>query len=146
MNSPFSQPETASLPAAWGLLFLDCSLLRLDIKSRCYIPEFSNANLWSLHLIAFNIDWSFTSHDFFSMLIEQLINLENLKVRTENLKFWAGQLDRVMLLTYAWWVSNPVDDCLQRQIVLSTLVTTLLFNIAFYLLLIWLQTLVAIES
>ena len=47
--------------------------------------------------IALNIDWSwniFTSHNFCSMLIEQLIDLE--KVRTDNLKFRTDLRDRVM--------------------------------------------------
>ena len=58
-------------------------LLRLNIKARHEISEFLNANLWSIRLIAFNIDWSwniFTSHNFCLLLIEQLIDLE--KIRT----------------------------------------------------------------
>ena len=58
-------------------------LFKLNIKARHEEREFLNANLWSIHLIAFNIDWNcnfFTLHNFFSMLIEQLIDLE--KVRT----------------------------------------------------------------
>ena len=31
---------------------------KLNIKARHEIPEFLNANLWSIHLIAFDIDWS----------------------------------------------------------------------------------------
>ena len=51
----------------------------------------------SLHLIAFNIDWSwniFFSHNFCSMLIEQLIDLERLK--SDNLKIRTDIWDRVM--------------------------------------------------
>ena len=33
-------------------------LLRLNIKARHDIPEFLNANLLSMHLIAFDVDWS----------------------------------------------------------------------------------------
>ena len=33
-------------------------LLRLNTKARHKIPEFLNANHWSTHFIAFNIDWS----------------------------------------------------------------------------------------
>ena len=61
------------------------------------IREFLNANLWSIYLIAFDIDWSwniFTLHNFCSMLIEQLINLE--KVKTDNLKFRTDLRGRVM--------------------------------------------------
>ena len=70
---------------------------KLNIKARHEIREFLNANLWSIHLIAFDIDWSwniFTLHNFCSMLIEQLIDLE--KVRTDNLKFRTDLRDRVM--------------------------------------------------
>ena len=56
-------------------------------------------------------------------------------------------------MSYGWLVGNTVDDCLQRQIakkksklVLSTLVTAWLSNIAFHLLSIWLQTLGTIDS
>ena len=69
-----------------------------------------DANLWSIHLIAFCIDWSwniFTLHNFCLLLVEQLIDLEN--VRTENLKFRTD-------LHYGWLASNTVDDCLQWQI------------------------------
>ena len=62
-----------------------------------------------------------------------------------------------MRSSYGWLVSNTVDECLQRQIaqkienqksklVLSTLVTSWLSNIAFHLRPIWLQSLVAIDS
>ena len=67
----------------------------MNIKARHEIPEFLNANLWSIHLIAFDIDWSwnnFTAHKFCSMLIEQLIDLEN--VRTDNLKLMTDLRDR----------------------------------------------------
>ena len=70
---------------------------KLNIKARHQIREFLNANLRSIHLIAFDIDWSwniFTSHNFCSMFIEQLIDLE--KVRTDNLKFRTDLGDRVM--------------------------------------------------
>ena len=75
-------------------------LLRLNIQARHEIPEFLsilNANLWSIHLIAFDIDWNwnvFTSHMFSSLLIEQLTDLE--KVRIQNLKFKTDLPDRVM--------------------------------------------------
>ena len=42
-------------------------LFKLNIKARHEIPEFLNANLWLIHLITFNIDWSwniFTLHNF----------------------------------------------------------------------------------
>ena len=63
-------------------------MLKLNIKSRHYIPEFLTANLLLKHVIALDIDWSwknFTSHNFCSSPIEQLIDLE--KLRIENLKF-----------------------------------------------------------
>ena len=43
-------------------------------------------------------------------MIEQLIDLEN--VKTENLNFRINLRDRVM----RWLVCNTVDDCLQSQI------------------------------
>ena len=55
----------------------------------------------------------FTLHKFYSMLIEQLIDLE--KVRTDNLKFRTDLGDR-RRSSYGWLVSNTVDKCLQRQI------------------------------
>ena len=72
-------------------------LFKLNIKARYRIPEFLNENLWSIHFVAFNIDWSwnmFTLHNFCSMLIEHLVDLE--KVRTENLKFRIDFQDQVM--------------------------------------------------
>ena len=53
---------------------------------------------YMIHLIAFDTDWSwnfFTLHNFCSLLIEQLIDLE--KVRTDNLKFRTNLLDQVMV-------------------------------------------------
>ena len=47
------------------------------------------------------------------MLIEQLIDLEN--VRAENLKL-RTVLDLVMALMGGWLFNHTVDDCLQRQI------------------------------
>ena len=133
-------------PPATDFLVYRTVVLRffnLNIKARHEIPEFLNVNLWSIHLIAFDIDLSwniFTSHKFCSLLIEQLINLE--KVRTENLKFRTDL--RSSRLSYGWLVSNTVHNCLQRQIakkitnrktklVLSTLVTTWLSNTEFHL-------------
>ena len=85
------------------------------------------------------------------MLIEQLIYLE--KVRTDNLKFRTDLRDRVM---DGWSVTQEMNVYKGRllkkssnrksKLVLSTLVTTWLSNIAFHLQLIWLQTLIAIDS
>ena len=116
--------------------------------------EFLNTNLWSLHLIAFNIDWSwntFTLHNFCSMLIKQLIYLE--KVRTDNLKFGTDLRDQVM---DGWSVTQQMHVCKGRllkkssnqklKLILSTLITTWLSSITFHLQSIWLQTLVVIKS
>ena len=134
MTRRFSQPWTNFLGA--GLSFLDCS----GRISRPDTIHQNNANLWSIHLIALDMDWSwniFTSHNFCSILIEQLIDLE--KVKSENLKF------RIDLRDYGWLVSNIVDDCLsmlknssnwKSKLVLSTLLslfTTWISNIAFHL-------------
>ena len=104
--------------------------LSLNIKARHDIPEFLTANLSSIHVIAFDIDWKrniFSSHNLFAqycwMLIKQLINLR--KVRTENLKF-RTESDR----------SSKSNGCL----------VSYTSNIAFHLRPIWLQTLVAIDS
>ena len=88
--------------ATCNRLFFACrivvlGLFKLNIKARHKIREFLNANLWSIHFIAFDIDWSwniFTLHNFCSMLIEQLIDLE--KVRTDNLKFRTDLWEWVM--------------------------------------------------
>ena len=83
------------------------------------------------------------------MLIEQLIE----KVRTENLKFRADLRD---LFMDGWLVTQQMivhkgrllkkSQTRKSKLVLSRLVTTWLSNIAFFLRLIWLQTLVAIDS
>ena len=64
-------------------------LLRLNIKASHDIPKFLIANLWSIHLLAFYIDWSWKISllTFFaqcSLSCSSTVNLE--KVRTENLK------------------------------------------------------------
>ena len=72
-------------------------LFKLNIKAGHEIRKFFSANLKSINLSAFDIDWSwiiFTVHNFCSLLIEQLIDLE--KVRTDYLKFRTDLLDRVM--------------------------------------------------
>ena len=72
-------------------------LFMLNINARHVIRDVFNANLWSIHIFAFYIDWSwniFTLHIFCSMLIEQLVDLE--KVRTDKLKFRTDLRDRVM--------------------------------------------------
>ena len=67
--------------------------IRLNIKARHEKRdlEFLNANPWLIHLIIFNIDWSWnilTLHNFCSMLIKQLshwpenVRSDNLKIRT----------------------------------------------------------------
>ena len=38
--------------------FVILELLKLNIKARQEIPEFMTANPLSIHLIAFDIDWS----------------------------------------------------------------------------------------
>ena len=129
-------------------------LFKLNIKARHKIRELLNANLWSIHFIAFYIDWSwniFTLHNFCSMLIEQLIDLE--KVRTENLKFRTDLRDQVMdgwsvtqwMIVYKGRLLKKSSNQ-KSKLVLSTLVTTWLSNISFHLLQIWLETLVAINS
>ena len=103
---------------------------------------------------ACNIDlcWNiFTLHNFCSLLIEQLINLE--KVRTGILKFRTDLWDRVM---DGWSVTQQMivykDNLLKKssnwklKLVLSTLVTTCLSNITFHLLPVSLPTLDAIVS
>ena len=84
---------------AYRTVVLDYSswISRPESAARHEIPEFLYANLWSIHLDAFDIDWSWnilTLHNFCSLLIEQLIDLE--KVRTKNLKFRTDLRDRVM--------------------------------------------------
>ena len=82
-------------------------LLSLNIKARHYISKFLNANLWSIHFIALDIDCPLhikilkrkpLINTFYCIRhrlpIEQLIKLE--KVRTENLKFRTDLWDRLM--------------------------------------------------
>ena len=91
-------PAIAFLRAEISSRIVPLWLLRTIVKA---ISEFLSANLSefrileckSMHLIAFDIDWSwniFTSHNFCSLLID----LE--KVRTKNLKFRTDLQDRVM--------------------------------------------------
>ena len=62
-------------------------LLKLNINSRHYIPEFLTVNLL--------LSWkAFFSHNFCPLLVEQLIDLE--KLRTENLKFRTDLQDQEM--------------------------------------------------
>ena len=85
------------------------------------------------------------------MLIEQLIDLE--KVRTDNLKFRTDLRDRVL---GGWSVTlNKIvykgrllkkSSNRKAKLVLLTLVTTWLSNIAFHVLPIWLKNLVVIDS
>ena len=83
--------------------------------------------------------------------MEQLINLQT--VRTDNLKFRIDLQDQVM---DGWLVTQWMNDYKGRllkkssngklKLVLSTLVTTWLTNIAFHLRQIWLQTEVVTDS
>ena len=63
-NSP---PATDFLAYRTVILgFFNLNIKATDTKSH-NIPEFLNANLWPIHLITFNIDWSwniFTSHNW----------------------------------------------------------------------------------
>ena len=125
-------------------------LLRLNIKARHDLPELLDANLLSIHLIAFNGDlsWSiFTLHSFCSLLVEQLIDLRN--VRTEILKFRTDLQDQVIdgrsVTQYKGRLLKN-SSTQKSKLVLSTLVTTWLSNIAFHLQKIWLQTLVAVDT
>ena len=85
------------------------------------------------------------------MLIKQLINPR--KVKTEKLKFRTNLCYQVMdcwsvtqyMIVYKGRLLKKSSNCKSKS-VLSTLVSTLLSNIAFHLLLIWLHTLVAIGS
>ena len=139
----------------------NCSgwISRPESAARHDIPEFLNANLWSIHFIAFNIKWSWhimlALHNICSMLIKQLINLAEVdgeKVRTESLRFRTDLRDQVM---DGWSVTQKrivykgrllKNSSNQRsKLVLSTLVTTWHSNIAFCLRPFWLQTLVVID-
>ena len=66
-------------------------LLKLNIKARHYMQELLSPNLFSIFIVALDIDWScdiFSLHNFCSMLIEQLIEIRRIEnVRIENLKF-----------------------------------------------------------
>ena len=80
----------------------------------------------SIHLFAFNMDWTpiynwswntWTLHNFCSMLVEQLNNLE--KARTDNLtrKFRTDLWDQVMddwSVRHSRWLAW--DECLQKQV------------------------------
>ena len=71
-------------------------LLRLYIKTRHDIEEFLTANLWSIHLIAFDIDWSwniFTLHIFAKCSSSSSSASKKWEVRTWNL----GQIFEIWL-------------------------------------------------
>ena len=98
-----------------------------------------------------DIDWSWnisTLHNFCSILIEQLINLRKVKSYYSKLPVLSGTLKvRTICKIKLWWVSNTVHDCLHRQIAEKIKNWNLSCpNIAFHLLPIWVQTLVAINS
>ena len=89
-SNPGSQTHWYS---PWPLRHDICiDLLRKKLYITCHILQpgsswISRPNLFSVHIIALDIDLSwnvFNLYKFCSMLIEQLINLR--KVRTENLK------------------------------------------------------------
>ena len=79
--------------------FFDCRivivrLFKLNIKAR-QKPEFLTANLLSIHITAFEIDWThhwswifFSSQSFCSILIEKLINLRKVQkiIKSSNLQ------------------------------------------------------------
>ena len=72
------------------------SIIRLNIKARQDIPEFLTAHIYQYILSHWTMDkdWSwniFSLHNFFSMLIEQLINLK--EVKSENLNL--GQIFKI---------------------------------------------------
>ena len=100
------------------------------------------------------IDWSwniFTLHNFFSLLIKQLIDLEN--VKTDNLKFRTDLPYQVMdgcsvtlyMIVYKEKLLRTSSNR-NLKLDLSTLVTIWLSNITFHLRPICLQTLIAIDS
>ena len=85
------------------------------------------------------------------MLVKQLIYLE--KMRTENLKNRTDDWDPVMdCWSVTKWMIGYKDRLLKKssnrksKLILWTLITTWLSNIAFHLRPIWLQTFVAIDS
>ena len=90
-----------------GLSFSECSR---GISRPDNTREFLTSNLPLIHVITWDIDWSWNFSQciiFCSMLIEQLIksDIDLWKVRTENLKFRTGLGDWFILL-----VSKTVDD------------------------------------
>ena len=69
---------------------------KLNIKARHEIRELLNANLWSIHLISFNIDWSwniFTSHNFAQCSSSSSMTSKKWEVKTWNL----GQIFEIEL-------------------------------------------------
>ena len=79
------------------LLDFHFHFVQINIEVRQDIPEFLNANLLSIHIVALDIDWKwhvFSLHNFFSMLIMQVLNYR--KVRTEDLKVGTDLLDLVI--------------------------------------------------
>ena len=69
-------------------------LFKLNIKARHEITVFLNINIWSIHFIAFDLDWThwswniFTLLNFCSMLIKQLIDFK----KWELITWYLGQI------------------------------------------------------
>ena len=94
LNDLLYQRQCISQPGSWNLLFacriVVLRLLRLIIKARHDIPEFLYANLWSIHVFAFEIDWSwniFTSHNF-----QVLLNAHRVAHRPQKRENWGLEI------------------------------------------------------
>ena len=77
--------------------FCHSQIARVEDQGRTRYTRILTANLLSTHVIECDTDWNWIfscSHNFCSMLIEQLIDLR--KVRTDNLKSRTDLRDRVM--------------------------------------------------
>ena len=86
----------------WLVIFwvMDCCswIAQVEYQGHTLYTRILEANLWSVHLITFNIDWSwniFILHNFCSMLIKQVIDLKKWELRTWNL----GQISKIK-----WWM------------------------------------------
>ena len=95
--------DESSFLGTWNCFFacriVVLGLLRLNINAKHHIREFLNAMIDTSYRVRSGLKklhFSLSSQLFCSMLIEQLIDLEKVPARTENLKFRTDLQDRVM--------------------------------------------------
>ena len=123
------------------LQFLYCSsLISRQVLEGQSIPELFTSNLWSIHIIAFNID--FLLAHFFAQCSSSRSSFSR---KNENWELKVSKAnDRDRSIKKIPWIENWTLANGQSMQVFS--MSTLLSGIALHLLHIWLQALVGINS